>query len=134
MYSSAFRAVQLLHSCSASVMHMLSGLFKLVRVYPYCPCRLNADHYMCLCPCSYIAFAAACSVFGRDVQDLLDMDRFNTPNSIQVSDSALKLFSDVRQFAPACKLICSGHEVVLHRWVCQVRPTLQHSLPGVGAK
>lgn len=60
-----------------------------------------------------------CSLFGSDVQDLLDMDRFNTPNSIQVSDPALQLFSDLQQFEPACKLVCSGHEVLLHRWIDQ---------------
>jgi hypothetical protein len=61
-------------------------------------------------------------VFGSDVQDLLDMDRFCSPNSIQVSDPVLSLLGlEHAQFAPACKLLCNGHEVLLHRWLGQVR-------------
>ncbi|KAF8070908.1 Ighmbp2 [Scenedesmus sp. PABB004] len=57
-------------------------------------------------------------VFGRDVQDLLDMDRFNAPGTIQVSEPALALLgAEPAAFAPACKLLCSGREVALHRWL-----------------
>ncbi|WIA11522.1 hypothetical protein OEZ85_011633 [Tetradesmus obliquus] len=59
-------------------------------------------------------------VFGSDVQDLLDMDRFCSPNSIQVSDPVLSLLGlETAQFAPSCKLLCGGHEVLLHRWLGQ---------------
>uniref|UniRef100_A0A383VJ83 Guanylate cyclase domain-containing protein n=1 Tax=Tetradesmus obliquus TaxID=3088 RepID=A0A383VJ83_TETOB len=59
-------------------------------------------------------------VFGSDVQDLLDMDRCCSPNSIQVSDPVLSLLGlETAQFAPSCKLLCGGHEVLLHRWLGQ---------------
>lgn len=51
------------------------------------------------------------------------MDRFCSPNSIQVSDPVLSLLGlETAQFAPSCKLLCGGHEVLLHRWLGQVRP------------
>jgi hypothetical protein len=50
------------------------------------------------------------------------MDRCCSPNSIQVSDPVLSLLGlEHAQFAPSCKLLCGGHEVLLHRWLGQVR-------------
>ncbi|KAF6264975.1 hypothetical protein COO60DRAFT_1186230 [Scenedesmus sp. NREL 46B-D3] len=73
-------------------------------------------------------------VFGSDVQDLLDMDRFCKPNSIQVSDPVLSLLGmEHEQFAPACKLLCSGHEVLLHRWLGQAHDGLLGLQEGVAA-
>lgn len=48
------------------------------------------------------------------------MDKYNSANCIQVSDAALALMADVRQFEPHSKVTCSGQEVTLHTWLGQV--------------
>ena len=61
-----------------------------------------------------------CSLFGEDVLLLLDMDRANTPNCIQVSDAALGLInSRPGQFTPVCKVVSGGQEVQMHALVQQ---------------
>jgi len=62
-----------------------------------------------------------CSLFGEDVQLLLDMDRVNSPNSIQVSDAALALISTRGgQFTPVFKVNCNGREIQMHTWTPEV--------------
>lgn len=62
-----------------------------------------------------------CSLFGEDVQLLLDMDRANSPGCIMVSDAALNLISNRSgQFTPVCKVMCNGQGVQMHAWTPEV--------------
>lgn len=71
--------------------------------------------------CYMSVLLLVCSLFGEDVQLLLDMDRVNSPNSIQVSDAALALISTRSgQFTPVFKVNCNGREIQMHAWMPEV--------------
>jgi hypothetical protein len=63
------------------------------------------------------------SLFGDDVGLLLDMDRANSPNSIQLSEAALALVSGQQcsQFTPACSVACEGRSMQMYSWAPEVR-------------
>jgi hypothetical protein len=65
-----------------------------------------------------------CSLFGEDVQLLLDMDRANSAGCILVSDAALNLISSrAGQFTPVCKVLCDGRKIQMHAWTPEVSCT-----------
>lgn len=73
------------------------------------------------------------SLFGEDVQMLLDMDRANSPNCIQVSDAAMALLSSrPGVFTPACKVNGQGRQIQMHAWTPEVSRSLcRHSAASV---
>lgn len=65
---------------------------------------------------------ATFSLFGEDVALLLDMDRCNEPNCIQVSQAALELLtSPQRQFVTGCKISHNERDIPLLRLTAEVR-------------
>lgn len=70
------------------------------------------------------ASLALCSLFGEDVQLLLDMDRANSPGCILVSEAALNLISNrLGQYTPVSKVICGGQPMQMYAWTPEVSTT-----------
>lgn len=71
------------------------------------------------------ASLALCSLFGEDVQLLLDMDRANSPGCILVSEAALNLISNrLGQYTPVSKVMCGGQPMQMYAWTPEVSTKL----------